>query len=122
MKLQLWAIVSVLGFVAGCTGVPSAGSVGETSADVRLDTSLSKKRDHRPAKTPFDRITRPTPASARLTGGGNPILPQVVASATQPALTYRNGPMMQGPQIYAVFWGPAVNPNVVAGVPGFFGG
>jgi MYXO-CTERM domain-containing protein len=124
MKLQVLSIVSVLGFVAGCTGgiAGNAAGVGEATADVRLDTSLAKRRDHHPAKTPLERLKAPTLAAARLAGAPSPVLPQAVASATQPALTYRGGPVMQSPQIYAVFWGPSVNPNVVSGVPGFFGG
>ncbi|MGZ3426315.1 MAG: hypothetical protein ACXVCV_06680, partial [Polyangia bacterium] len=122
MKLQLFSIVSLLGLVVGCTGAPAESIVGETSADVRLGSAVAKKRDHRPAKTPLDRIAGPTLMAARLGGGSLPALPQAATSAPQPALTYRNGPELQSTQIYSVFWGPSVNPTVVSGAPGFFAG
>ena len=123
MKLQVLSIVSLLGFGAGCVGGSTTGAVGEATADVQLNTSLAKRRDHHPAKTPFDRAVRASVLErARLSGTPTPVLPQAVASATQPKLTYNNGPMLQSPEIYAVFWGPQVNANVVSGVPGFFGG
>ncbi|HEY1585274.1 MAG TPA: IPT/TIG domain-containing protein, partial [Polyangia bacterium] len=121
MKLQVLSIVSVLGLVAGCTGgmVGNAAGAGEATADIRVDPSLAKRRDHHPVKSPLERIAGPSLKASRI---GAHALPQAVASATQPALTYRNGPMLQSTQIYAVFWGPAVNPSVVSGVPGFYSG
>ncbi|HEX8953145.1 MAG TPA: hypothetical protein VF945_14925, partial [Polyangia bacterium] len=90
---------------------------------MQLNTSLVKRRDHRPAKTPLDRIAQASSFGfARLAGATGGALPQAVASATQPALVYKGGPVLQSTQIYAVFWGSSVNPNVVSGVPGFFGG
>jgi len=124
MKLQVLSIVSLLGFAAGCVGgTTSTGQgSGEATADIQVNTSLVKRRDHHPLKTPFERISAPARFGARATGTTHAALPEAVGSALQPNLTYRGGAMLQSVQIYAVFWGSSVNPNVVSGVPGFFGG
>ena len=128
MKLQLVSLVSLVGLGAGCVGgTASAGDVaGEATADVQLNTSLAKRRDHHPRKTPLERIAGPTRIGARLagvTGGaGGGVHPQAVGSALQPNLTYRGGPMLESVQVYAVFWGPSVDANVAGAVPSFLGG
>jgi IPT/TIG domain len=54
------------------------------------------------------------------------VVPNIVGGTSQdensgPAgLTYNSGPMLQSPEVYAVFWGSSVAPEVVQGVPGFF--
>ncbi len=129
MKLQVLSIVSLLGFAAGCVGgsVSTGDGANEATADVQVNTSFAKRRDHRPAKTPLERAMLTSRFALASGGGRGSALPQAVASATQPTLVYQNqnmdnAPILQSTQIYAVFWGPKVNPAVVSGVPGFFGG
>src|SRR6476646_3008966 len=95
MKLQALSFVSLLGLVAGCTGgvVGSSAGSAEATADLRLGSSVAKRLTHRPLKTPLERITRPTMKSAL--GGAPAPLPQAATSSPQPALTYRNGPVLQ---------------------------
>ncbi|HEY1553237.1 MAG TPA: IPT/TIG domain-containing protein [Kofleriaceae bacterium] len=41
--------------------------------------------------------------------------------ARQPALTYNGGPMLQAPELHAVFWGTAVAPDTQSAVTSWFG-
>jgi hypothetical protein len=48
------------------------------------------------------------------------VTPQILTYAAQPNPAYDGGPLLEGPQVYAIFWRNTVEAATVSGIPGFF--
>ena len=118
----------VIGLGAGCSGTPvgGIGEVGGAAAELASAQRLHKRRDLQPPTTGPQRIERATRKATALTARDAllppAVLPQAVGSAPQPSLTYRNGPMLQSVEIYAVYWGPNISSDLQATLPHYFAG
>jgi hypothetical protein len=102
---------------AGCT---NSGPAPESAAAALAPWSAPP---HRPAdldkrRHPAPHVTESAVTRSRRIG---PAAPPVVPNAfNPPGLTYNGGPLIDSPEIYAVFWGSNVDPATVSGLPGFY--
>ena len=125
MKLyRSTSFAMVVGLVAGCSGAVNAPiETAQTTASLSVDgiERVAPKR-----QLSYNRVpTKKERLTLGLDAKGVPVnkpaaAPAAATTGATATMTYNNGVLLQSVEVYAVYWGPNVNPEVVAGLPGFF--
>jgi hypothetical protein len=123
MKLrQFRALVTFVGLAGGCSGAvvgPGApaenAGIASTNGAHAVEMVRPKRLSYHAAPTVKSRLA----AAARKLATPDGNAGSAAAMLGTPTITYNKGPLLQNVEIYAVFWGPNVNAEVVSGIPSF---
>jgi MYXO-CTERM domain-containing protein len=105
-------ILRKLAWIIAATGI-AACSAPPTSVD-QSSEELGAQHQIKPRYARFDRLGGLVPDLRRQIPAPRPF------DAAPPKMAYNGGPLLAGPKVVAIFWGPNVPNETVTGIPQFF--